>query len=544
MAQLHRSVLRFPHHRLTALGIALSASLAVVSLARGDASTDAGTPALVSKLPLPNLPEVPHVALAEPTPESVERLKGITNRITSNDAAERTSATRELLEVDDELVPALRARINELAEKGDRTALKKLLASVRREARQNVRKQMKAEGKRGRVVTPDYLEMLTELARPDSKEWKQLTALIASSRMLRHIGTVEAVRELINVYVRFGEFVRVDTQLQLEKLGDKAVAALIETRRHEAAKIARWANRQLDALGEAIPSEAVQTGDQQVLADVLRAYGRIRDPDAARVVITFANSERAQIREAARQSIVMMGEVANWQLRDTYLNIVGKKPPRDWSWDRTARELLGEFDRLRLAQVYGHFERGLGDLEAGDLTKMGEAFDKVLARNPMFERRAEMVPGYVALARKVADEDRERAIDALRRAERLAGEDALGTEARSLRFTLEGEALLERGVADQLLFRRALELDAKNERARKVLDRIQRGEIEKETRLYRFIAAGAIGVIALLAMGFIALRRRTGSSEKLSNASSESIEEPEKKSDSDPAKTEEEDVAK
>ena len=76
-------------------------------------------------------------------------------------------------------------------------------------------------------------------------------------------------------------------------------------------------------LGKGVPSEAVQTENQAVLADVLRAYGRTRNPDAVRIVVSFANSERAQVRDASRQSVALMGEIASWQLRDSYENVVG-----------------------------------------------------------------------------------------------------------------------------------------------------------------------------------------------------------------------------
>jgi hypothetical protein len=145
--------------------------------------------------------------------------------------------------------------------------------------------------------------MLLLAAEPNNRAWQDLVRVVAMSRMLCHAGGIQAARVLIGVYVRFGEFLRVDTQLQLEKMGGSAVAALIEARHHRAEKIAHWAERQLDGLGKAIPGEAVNTTDYQVLADVLRAYGRVRDPDAARIVISFANSERTQVREAARQAI-------------------------------------------------------------------------------------------------------------------------------------------------------------------------------------------------------------------------------------------------
>src|SRR5262249_3783579 len=154
--------------------------------------------------------------------------------------------------------------------------------------------------------------------------------------------------------------------------------------------------------------------------DVLRAYGRTRDPDAARIVVSFAGTERSQVRDAARQAIALMGETANWQLRDAYENVVGKRPQRDWSWDRTARELFAELDRLRSAEVSDLFEAGLKAQSDGDLERMRTSFDQVLAKSPLFERRDEMIGGYWQYGRRYADDRRPAAIDALRRAERLA----------------------------------------------------------------------------------------------------------------------------
>ncbi len=471
-----------------------------------DAAVDAAAPRRHHELP--PLPEVPKLALAKPEKEDLEDLDLLLSHFRSADPHVRETAVREILEVPRRLVPAIDNRMDAIADKADRDEMKKTLSSIRKKARSDVREQMKAEGKRGRVKTPDYLEMLAKYARPQSKAWQDLIAVVAMSRMLTQIGTVQAVRELIDVYVRFGEFLRVDTQLQLEKLDDKAVAALVEARRHKAQKIARWAERQLDMLGKAIPSETVQTEDQQVLADVLRAYGRVRDPDAARIVISFANSERSQIREAARQAVALMGEVAAWQLRDSYETIVGKKPPREWTWERTARELFGELDRMRLAQVYKLYDEGLSAHENGQLEAMRAAFDKVLARSPMFEHRAKMAPGYFDYAKKIAEEQPDLALDALHRAGRITDDDALKKRIQSLELTLQAMELQKKGVADQVLVRRALDLDGENTLAKDVLGRMERGELAKKSELNRYGAAGAIGGIALLAIAFIALFRR------------------------------------
>ena len=471
---------RLSRARGWALGVRALAAALALGLVCSSAWADAGAKRV--KRPLPELPEVPKRERKAPTKEHLEELETHLSGFRSKDAHVRQSAVRQLLEVSPALVPAIDKRLNDIADRGDRSGMKRLLQSLRRKARKAVREKMRAEGKRGKIVTPDYLDIVVEFARPDDKLWQDLVSVLAMSRMLVQIGSVQGVRELIDVYVRFGDFLRVDTQLQLEKLGDKAVAALVETRRHRAGKIARWAERQLDTLGKGIVSEAVRTEDQEVLADVLRAYGRIREPDAARIIISFANSERAQIRQAARQGVAMMGEVGAWQLRDSYESTVGKKPPRDWSWDRTARELFGELDRLRLAKVHDLFEAGLAAEREGKLEEMRTAFDKVLARSPMFEHRAEMAKGYVAYARKVQEEQPDLALDALRRAKRVAdAKERPRIESQEL--TLRAKILLSKNIADQTLVARALELDESNDDARDLADRMERGGGEEEDAL-------------------------------------------------------------
>lgn len=454
------------------------------------------------------LPKVPDLALPAPTNEQLEALDDHLARITDADPFVRRNAIREILEVGTERLSAIHRRLTTLDERAQATAMKKTLLDIRDRARDDLRKRMRALGDTGKVVTPDYLEMLSEHARPQDPSWKHVASVVAMSRMLRQIGTVESARELISIYVRFGEFLRVDTQLQLEKMGDASIPALIEATQHKASKINRWARRQLDLRGKAIPSEAVQTPDQHVLSDVLRAYGRTRDPDAARLVISFANSERAQIRLAARQAVAMMGEVAHWQLSDTYENVVGKKPPRDWSWERTARELFTEFDRLRLSRVYRLFQQGRAAHRDGRLDAMVDAFDKALARSPVFEHRGQMAAGYLEYARAVQGDNPQAAIQALRRVERISEDRPLEQEAKSLRLTLEAQKLLDtENVADDTLLARAIELDATNTAASKLRSRLVQGEARQRASLNRYLGAAAIGMTALFATFFVFWRR-------------------------------------
>jgi hypothetical protein len=448
---------------------------------------------------LPDLPTPPSVEVGRPEAADLADVDALLGRVVAEDAQDREAAVRELLEAKPKQVSAIRFRLGAIADDADKEAMKRLLYKTRREMLEQKHDEESEKPSAGL----DYLARLTEKAEPSSQAWRNLVSVLALSRMLETIASVEAVRGLIEVYARYGEFLRITTQNALSRLGEKAVAALIEGERHPAEKISKWTVRQLDMLGKGIPSEAVQTQDQAVLSDVLRAYGRTRNPDALRIVVSFANSERAQIREAARQAVALMGEVATWQLRDTYESVVGKKPPRDWSWERTARELFAEFDRLRSAQVGKLFEQGQAARARGDLEAMRQSFDKLLAHDPHFEEKVELATGYLAFARSQLDKSRDGALLALRRAERL---DPQLKSAVSLRLTLEAEALEERGIADATLLERALEADPRNTRARATLQRFERGEPKRSERA-RVIAAGSILGAAGLAIAFILLRR-------------------------------------
>jgi hypothetical protein len=489
---------------------------------------------------LPELPAIPSIEVPRPSPADLEELDARLGKLCSSDEAEREAARREALEVDAKLVPALRFRLASTAESTNHDDLKELLLKLRKKGRDDARDEEQThreDGKHGKVKTPDYLQMAAEHAEPHSKLWCSLTSVLAESRMLTQIGTVEAVRGLIDVYVRYGEFLRVDTQLQLEDLGDRAVPALIEARRHPAEKIAKWSARELDTLGKAIPSETVQTNDLQVLGDVLRAYGRVRDPDAARIVVSFANSERSQIREASRQAIAMFGEVGAWQLRDTYEDVVGKKPPRDWNWERTARELFAEFDRLRSAEVSKLYDAGVAAREHGDLEAMRKAFDQVLTRSPDYPKQAELGAAYLDYAQKSAQKNAPDVLSALRRAERLGKGSETEKAALSLRLTLEAEALAKSGIADRTLLARALEADPKNSRAENELSRFQHGEIKPDDSS-RFLAAGAIGLVALGGIAFVLFRRQPAENDSTPGGGStprESEPVPEPKPEAEPS---------
>ena len=458
---------------------------------------------------LPELPRAPD-EMKQATLADLGELDELLGRITGEDEAARDDGVRGILELAPRLVPAIRKRLDDLAGSADRVGMKQLLFDTRRSAKDEPHDEVPGAPEEKTGAGPDYLALLTARARPALPAWRDLTKIIALSRMLEHIGTTAAARGMIDVYVRFGDFLRVDTQRALARLGDGAVPALIEARRHAAEKIAHWAGRQLDMLGRAAPSQAAQIPDPEVLANVLRAYGRTHDLDAARIIVSFAGSERGQLRTAARQAIGMLGEGGHWQLRDAYEDVMGKRAPRDWTWERTARELFGELDKLRRAEVYDRFEAGQKAQTAGDLAAMKQAYDDVLVRAPFFERADEMVGGYWEYGKLHADDAPEDAIVALRHAERLCHDKPAHDRIQSLIDTLEAKRLAQKHIVDRSLLHRALELDPDNTRAKEQL-RVLALPAPTGDRKLRYYAAASILLAGLFGAAFVLWKpKRTG----------------------------------
>jgi hypothetical protein len=485
--------------------VALAALLGVTS---GAAATPLAAPgSATAKQELPELPRVPSLELKDPTPADLAEVDDLLDRIAGEDAAQREDGVRRIAELAPRVVLALRRRLEGVATRADKDAMKRLLGDIRRKAKGDSDEEPDPKDAASQDRATDYLDFVLKQPRPKDEAWRALVRTLALRRMLETLGTTPAVRGIVEVYVRFGDFLRVDTQRSLARLGDKAVPALLEARRYPAEKIARWATRQLDGLGRVTPGQAAQIADPLVLADVLRAYGRTRDLDAARIVVSFAGSERGQLREGARQAIAMFGEAGHWQLKDAYENVVGKRAARDWTWERTARELFGALDRLRREEVIDRFEAGKKAEAAGDLDKMRAAYDDVLSRAPFFERAGEMIAGYLRYADKVAPERPDDAILALRRAERLSRTAPNHSKIESKLLTLEAERLSARAIADKSLLGRALELDPENARARDVQARIALPQSSGDHKLCYSIAGG-IAALGLAGVLFVLLRPR------------------------------------
>jgi tetratricopeptide (TPR) repeat protein len=342
----------------------------------------------------------------------------------------------------------------------------------------------------------------------DTPGYKAALATAQDLRALAAIGTTPAVREIVRVSGDAGGAYRPEVARILKALGDRAVPALVEARKEPSFEVRRWAAAQLESMGKRLPGDAVQTKDNDVLADVLRAYGAVRDLDAMPVILAFVASDRVVVRSAARDATLAFGQDAVWKLREAYANVVGKPAPDGMSAADTAKELFAAYDRLRLQEVYGLLDEGLAKEKDGRLEEAIADFDRVLARQPMLDRRAEMVPGYIDRARALEDGDPTQARTTFERALRLAPD---GPRAKSIEAELaylDGVDLASRGIVDRAPFRRALELDPAHAKARAKLDALEVATEERSTKLRAVLGGGAVLLLGIVATILFAGPRR------------------------------------
>lgn len=325
---------------------------------------------------------------------------------------------------------------------------------------------------------------------------KSLALFLAGIRASEKQGGVAGARVLVRLSLDHKGLFKPWTTAALKRMGDHAVAALIEVRRDSDKDLRSFANKQLDALGKFLPSDAVQVHDPQALADVLTAFGKTKDPDAMRAIVPYLNAERAPVRDAARWAIAQYGPDAKAILEETYDQFTGDKAGKDWPADKILKGLIVAYDKVRLAEVFKLLDEGIAHRDVGRLEDAVASFDALLARAPQFERRAELAPAYHELARKKESADRPAARLLYAKAARLAAGTPLASTIEADLAVLDTRELIERGIADTSLLQKALALDPNHAAARDLLQRIENDARAREDRFRRFALAGFAGVVA------------------------------------------------
>jgi len=339
---------------------------------------------------------------------------------------------------------------------------------------------------------------------------KSLALLLAGVRAAEKQGNVAGARVLVRLATDHKGLLKSYASAALKRMGDHAVAALVEVRRDTDKDLRSFANKTLDGMGKFLPSDAVQLHDPQALADVLIAFGKTKDPDAMRAIVPYLNADRAPVREAARFAIAQYGNDARAILEETHDQFTGDKAGKDWPADKILKALVVAYDKVRLAEVFKLLDEGIAHRDGGRLEEAVASFDALLARAPQFERRAELAQAYHELARKKeSNNDRAAARLLYAKAARLAAGTPLAPTIEADLAVLETRELIERGIADTSLLQKALALDPNHAGARDLLQKIENEARSREDRFRRFAIAGFVGVLATL-LGVLFVGRRKG----------------------------------
>jgi len=455
---------------------------------------------------LPPLPKLAPIARPDADPEARKELEQILARVLSEKKDIREAARAQIKDAPASLVPAVRDRVQEIRQSLDRDRAPRLLADSRKEAAAKRKSKKAAE-----ATDEDWLEFVLDDRHAQDDAWRDLAELLAMVRVLGAIGTTPAVRELIELRANFGELLRIDLSRQIALLKDRAVPALIEAKKHDATIVQRFAEVELDRLGKVTPGEAVSMSDVDVLSDTLRAFGHVRNEEAVDALLSFANHERKKVRDAARESIAAIGEPGRWRLRDAYQDLTGEKVDKSIPWDVLARRIFAIYDKGRVAELWGIFSAGLEASTAGKHGDAVAAFDKVLARDPLFDRRKEMAMSYFELGKTLPFDRAEERLATLRKSRRLDPEASdISRVDAEIAYT-EAKVLIAEGRPDRFLLERAVDLDPNHTDAKQLLVTFDKAAVKEEAVAPRYGIAGAIAGITVLLLGivgFFTLRKK------------------------------------
>ncbi len=455
----------------------------------------ASPPAARSTAPRPAATAPRDEAAEASSRRSGAELEAILSRLRTDNLAVRRAAVRQILELEREDIPLIRARL-----------LSPLGPSYFNVHARMVRAIVASTNGRENAEY-DLLNVLVA-ATPRSPELDVAIERIALARALGGMQSADAGRALLPFAMEHGRIFRQEC-LRIVRISmrEYILPALIEAR-VSGDDLRNFIRMSREMLRRNTPGDSVQTRDNALLAEIIRAYASLRQPEAIRVTVSFVNSDRAQVREAARWAVSQYGQMGINALREAYENFAGQDANPQWNWERISRELYAANDRRRTEEVTHAMDDGLAAARGGRYADMMGRFEFVLARHPLFERRAEMVAPMVRHARTLESSDAGRAESVYRLALRV---DPTGPQSRAIESMLQflgAERALAQGVADPELYRVALRSDPNNARARAQLESVGQEEFLRSRRRGRTIAAFGLLTLSLAGLWFMLQRLR------------------------------------
>jgi hypothetical protein len=395
-----------------------------------------------------------------------------------------------------------------------------------------------------RDMNPSTLRPRMQVALAEAALSVALLRALAATR--RHEGAVSIIRFAFRHQGAFKD----ECGRQLRSMGTYAVPGLLRARSLKdplAYKITRYAAYQLDRLDCARPDRALKQTDQDLQAEVLHAYGEVRDPSAVPAVLSYTNDPSERVRRAARWAMLRYVSGRPPRVVKRKLKLPGGRESEARALYLTYRQLashalsqrlaeelagtsnakaleamrrsLGEendprhlaerlfmhFDEKREEMQRRDFQQALAISKRGGVKEAVEHYDRLLSANPYHPQREAMAPFYYQHGKLLlAAQKLSEASAALTKSIHLAPNAPFVADARARRAL--ALVLSERDLSSEGAWRlrAALTLSPGLEQARELLR-----NYERKQQLRLWIAGGVGGVAALvLLLGLALLRRR------------------------------------
>jgi hypothetical protein len=445
---------------------------------------------------------------------TASELSEIFKALGSDNADERWQAVSAVLDLDKDSIPALKKRLFRDHKAGGES-MKRIVYSLRKDLKDEKIKALQDKGKVPKVddtdlePPPEFLKILVERKRDDNiVAWRSATEIMTILVALTSMQTRESLLVVLDFSSANEYAFRKEIYQLMLWTGEKALPAMILREKSKDEHVQVVVNAYLGKMNMSRPGQQVQVKDPSVLAEILRLFGETKNFEALDSIIPFLNAENPLIRKAARDSILQFGKSSLWALRKAYKNYTETDPDPEWPAEKIAETLFAAQDSDRMAPLVKKLEEGLALAGEKKYDEMEKRFREILALQPMFERKSEMVKGYMDAARHyIKHHGYDRASFLLRVARRINSDPEKDDKIHAMIYYTDAMRDLEDGVADPDLMRKAVKLDPEFEEAGDKLEEIEKIYRGRKIKGYKILAAGGIGTTALLILLLILLKK-------------------------------------
>jgi len=383
--------------------------------------------------------------------------------------------------------------------------------------------------------------------------------------LLRAIGATrrdDAVGPIFDFAFALDGVFRDECGRALRAMESAAVPALIARMRAtgkgvEAFRRRRYASYQLDRMDRAQPIKAIRTApDDRLRAAIIHAYGEARAIDAVEAILDQVDAPSGIVRREARWAWLryvtgpappppprrhrkLAGGSQESDEKEDYLShrelallaltrklaaIQGDPdcercrrgpdhqlviPTAADAAEAMTREVFAHDDQLRAATWSADFEAARARADRGDLDGAIAVYRSILARDPLYGRRAEIAEAFYRRGEALAGEGHgERAQELLREAVLLDGRGARARHAEATLHLIEARLRVAAGRDPGAELDRALELSPESAEVRRLRDAREGGAGRLRRQWQGALLAGAVLGIGLLAVLIVRGRRR------------------------------------